>query len=414
MRRSVGRVSPTREELLLELERLRAELTARESRELALRESEAQLRSILEHAPNPIVLTDAAGKVLFISRTGPGLRVEDVIGKHVNLYVAPEDRPKVEACMQRVLATGEIGRYEARGQSRHNYAVQVGPVRVGGEIKGLTFVAWDITELRELQARSIINERLASTELLASGLAHEINNPLTYLLANLRWLERDVMQRGPNHDARHWIEAALEGAERIRSIVSDLIGLSRLNQARKAVVDVRTLLDSAVRISSSEIRGRAQLEKLYEDVPPVMANEAQLGQVFVNLLVNAAQAIPAGQADENRIRITVAPTGGDVLVSIEDTGSGIDPAIIDQIFEPFFTTKPAGKGTGLGLSICRSVVTSLGGELRVESRVGAGTTFHVELPSASGRPAAADEPFSSGPTGGSPAPGTASSPAHER
>jgi CheY-like chemotaxis protein len=130
----------------------------------------------------------------------------------------------------------------------------------------------------------------------------------------------------------------------------------------------------------NEIRHRAQLQKRCADVPPVKGNEARLGQVFLNLLVNAAQAIPVGHAAENQITVSVLPRGDQVIVEISDTGAGIESEVLPRIFDPFFTTKPVGVGTGLGLSICHNIVTSSGGEMTVESQVGKGSTFRVSLP----------------------------------
>jgi len=148
-------------------------------------------------------------------------------------------------------------------------------------------------------------------------------------------------------------------------------------------VDVRLVLDSAVRLSWNEIRHRAKLVKSYGAVPPVDASESRLGQVFLNLIVNAAQAIPEGKADENEIRlVTTVGTDGDVVIEVHDTGHGMSPEVIERLFTPFFTTKPVGFGTGLGLSICHRIVSSLGGEITVESKPGRGSMFRVSLPAA--------------------------------
>jgi CheY-like chemotaxis protein len=145
----------------------------------------------------------------------------------------------------------------------------------------------------------------------------------------------------------------------------------------------------------NEIRHRARVNKNYGQVPSVLANESRLGQVFLNLIVNAAQAIPEGRADANEIRLstrTHGPAGEFVLVEVADTGSGIPPAIRHKLFDPFFTTKPAGVGTGLGLAICHRIVTGLGGDISVTSEVGKGTTFRILLPIAAVREEAPNPP----------------------
>src|ERR1019366_3468677 len=151
----------------------------------------------------------------------------------------------------------------------------------------------------------------------------------------------------------------------------------------------------------NEIRHRARLVKEYGDVPLVLATEARLGQVFLNILVNAAQALEVGDAAENVIRVRAATErDGQVVVQVSDTGPGIPPDILDRIFDPFFTTKPVGLGTGLGLWICQGIVTSLGGEITAESRPGEGATFRVVLPSA----ISADRPSTPEPPAVAPAP----------
>jgi len=152
-------------------------------------------------------------------------------------------------------------------------------------------------------------------------------------------------------------------------------------------VEIARVIESCVNMAWNEIRHRARLVKELAPVPPVVANEGRLGQVFLNLLVNAAQAIPEGRAEAHRIRVRAAPAGGDrVAIEISDDGAGIPPEILPRIFDPFFTTKPPGEGTGLGLSICHSIVSALGGEIEVESEVGRGSTFRVLLPVERGDP----------------------------
>jgi CheY-like chemotaxis protein/two-component sensor histidine kinase len=174
-----------------------------------------------------------------------------------------------------------------------------------------------------------------------------------------------------------------DAAEQVRLIVKDLKLFSRGDEVSRGPVDVQRLLDSSARLARNEVRHRAHLIKDWQPVPLVLANEARLGEVFVNLIVNAAQAIPDGRADDNEIRLVTRPEGrGRVAIEIRDTGVGIPPEILGRIFDPFFTTKPIGVGTGLGLSICHRIVSELGGEITVESTRGKGTCFRVILPAA--------------------------------
>ncbi len=170
-----------------------------------------------------------------------------------------------------------------------------------------------------------------------------------------------------------------DGAERVRDIVRDLKSLSVAGDDRLGPVDVERTLDVAAATAAHEIRLRAELVKDYAGVPPVWANEGRLAQVFINLLVNAAQAIPEGAASDNEIRIATRDEGSVVVVEIGDTGTGIAPGDLPRIFEPFFTTKPKGLGAGLGLSISHAIVSRLGGTLTAEHRSPRGALFRVTL-----------------------------------
>jgi PAS domain S-box-containing protein len=254
------------------------------------------------------------------------------------------------------------------------------PVRILGTVV-------DMSEREEMRARLALADRMASVGTLAAGVAHEINNPLAYVIANLDYarqeLEDAAASRSPLdlEEVPRALREAREGAERVRLIVRDLKTFSRPDDARLERVDLHRAIDSAVTLAWNEIRHRARLVKAYQPVPEVWANEARLGQVFLNLLINAAQAIPEGAADRNEICVrTRLDEQGRVVVEVQDTGAGIPEDIRPRVLEPFFTTKPLGEGTGLGLSICHGIVRSLGGELYFDTEVGKGTTFRVVLP----------------------------------
>jgi CheY-like chemotaxis protein/two-component sensor histidine kinase len=179
---------------------------------------------------------------------------------------------------------------------------------------------------------------------------------------------------------RH-VDNAREGADRVRRIVRGLQSFSRRDEDRAEPTDVRAVLERAIEMTDNAIRHRARMVRRFESVPLVQANDLRLAQVFVNLLMNAAQAIPEGHADANEIRVLTRhdETKRVVVVAIEDTGSGMAPEILSRIFEPFFSTKPLGDGNGLGLSVCHGIVDGFGGSIEVESVVGKGTTFRVRL-----------------------------------
>lgn len=238
-------------------------------------------------------------------------------------------------------------------------------------------------ERKNLQATLVETERLAALGTLAAGVAHEINNPLAYVIANLGYLARVAQNDSLPTDMarfRDAIEDSREGCDRIRSIVRDLQLFSRAADDDEEAVDVRRVLDSSANIVMNEIRPRARLTKDYAQVPKITANATRLGQVFLNLILNAAQAIPEGAPSTNEIRLVVRAGEGEITIEVRDTGAGIAAADRSKIFEPFFTTKPLGLGTGLGLSITRRIVTGMGGDISVESTVGRGTTFYIHLP----------------------------------
>ena len=254
----------------------------------------------------------------------------------------------------------------------------------------------------KLQEQLLISDRMASVGTLAAGVAHEINNPLAALMVNLDFATQDlakfsldVAAAGPGLIALDVcarlkeLEAPLcdarEAADRVRLIVRDLKIFSRSDDETTGPVDIRRVLESSLRMAWNEIRHRARLVKDFTAVADVEGNEARLGQVFLNLVVNAAQAIPDGHFNENEIHVSTRPAAdGRVVVEIRDTGEGIPESDLARIYEPFFTTKPVGVGTGLGLAICHRIVTSLGGVIQVESQLGKGTLVRVTLPSARG------------------------------
>jgi PAS domain S-box-containing protein len=241
----------------------------------------------------------------------------------------------------------------------------------------------DVTERKRMQARLLMAGHLASVGTLAGGMAHELNNPLASILSNLHLIiSREASDpAGQPGELREVLADVLEAAERMRSIVSRLRTFSGSDDGGRHALELPRVIDAAVELAWSELRGRARLVRDFQEVGCVQANESRLVQVVVNLLVNAAQAIPEGAAEVNEIRVsTRADAAGNAVFAVRDTGVGIPPETLPRVLVPFFTTRQVGKGAGLGLWMCHSLVTGLGGELAVESRVGAGTTVTVTLP----------------------------------
>ncbi len=332
-----------------------------------------------------------------------GARIELTIGNPISRFVHEGNW----GCLQALIASGTDSRSEGEiwlkaPCGKEPALVRLAVVALKWE-GGLThcLVMTDLTEQRresaaiaveraQMQARLLLADRMSSLGTLAAGVAHEINNPLAYVMTSLDLLNARLQHplgEGEEKDRERtdWlcrqVARAHEGVERVRLIVRDLKAFSRADDETIGVVDPRRALDTAIALASNEIRHRALLLKDYDALPPVWANEARLGQMFLNLLLNAIQAIAPGAAAENAIRISGhTDCEGRAVIEIRDTGSGIDAAHLAFVFDPFFTTKPLNEGTGLGLSLCHSIVASLDGQITVQSEPGKGSTFRVVLP----------------------------------
>jgi two-component system, NtrC family, sensor kinase len=233
-------------------------------------------------------------------------------------------------------------------------------------------------ECRRLEARLAESEQRAALGTLAASVAHEISNPLTYLLGNLLELEK-TLDDADLPRARDLLERALDGAMRIRSVVASLRGLSRTGDEPWTSVDLAVLLETSIAMTAHHLAA-INVTRDLSRAPTVLGSEARLGQVFINLLANAAQAISPEIAGGNEIRVSARQVGRHAVIEVADSGRGMPPDVMRRLFEPFFTTKPPGVGTGLGLVISRDIVRQHGGRIEVESAPGQGATFRVLLP----------------------------------
>jgi CheY-like chemotaxis protein len=242
----------------------------------------------------------------------------------------------------------------------------------------------DVTQKKQLERQLMQADRLAALGTMAAGVAHEINNPLAYVMLNLEWIARKLPAVSADPASLPALVAMLEearqGAERVAAIVRELRSFSRAEGETRKLVDLTTVVQNAIKLVGNEVRHRARVLTSFESVRPVLANEARLEQVVVNLLLNAAQAMPEGRADRNVVALNVREDAtGRAVLEVVDNGTGIPADVLPHVFDPFFTTKPVGEGTGLGLSICHGIVTSMGGQIAVYSDRD-GTTFRVVLP----------------------------------
>jgi PAS domain S-box-containing protein len=380
--------------------RVRAE-TRRAER--ARQRAEESFRLIIESSPDLIVVHREGHIVYANPKTLDRLGVTpSIIGEPLSKIVSSND-----VRTPRAVTTTESGRpapVEQRWLRCDGTAITVEVVQEEVVFEGTlatVAIARDLTERNQIAAAMIEMDRMAAIGILAAGVGHEINNPLAYVLANLEFVtsELEVIIGELPREAYERLEARIvdltqaladtnHGAQRVRAIVQDLRTFSRGEDAVASLVDVRQILDSSVRMAAVQIRQRAVVDRKYEDdLPKVLANESRIGQLFLNLVVNAAQALPEGMPSEHHIEMVARTAGNFVCVEIADTGSGIPADVLPRIFEPFFTTKPTGQGTGLGLSICRRILVELGGDIAVTSEPGKGSRFIVHLPRA---PAAAE------------------------
>jgi signal transduction histidine kinase/CheY-like chemotaxis protein len=250
----------------------------------------------------------------------------------------------------------------------------------------LLVVGRDVTARKVLEREVTRAGLLASLGSVAASVGHEINGPLSYVLSSLRFLEEQLQEAPPRagDPASEAVREALHGAERVRDIVRRLGALSHVERGAAGPIAVDGVVDLCIRLAEPELRQRARVVREYQVVPAVRGDRWRLSQVFLNLLVNAAQAIAPGRPEANEVRVGVRWDSGarTVVVEVADTGQGIPRVNLDRVFEPFFTTKPVGQGSGLGLAVCHGIVASLGGRISVSSVEGRGATFTVALPSA--------------------------------
>ncbi|QDG52367.1 HAMP domain-containing histidine kinase [Persicimonas caeni] len=251
--------------------------------------------------------------------------------------------------------------------------------------------------LARQEAKMMEADRMIAVGTLAAGVGHEINNPLTYVAGGIDFaqrtlrglIERDEPKIDEESMRRELLEAldalddAREGTDRVRDIARDLRTFARHEETREiAPVDLVPIIELAVDMAHHEIRHRASVARDYADHSVALGNESRLAQVFLNLVVNAAQAIEVGAAADNEIKLVTRREGDEIVVEVSDTGKGIHADERDIVFEPFRTTKPEGEGTGLGMAISRNIVESLGGTIDFVSEPGVRTVFTVRLPAA--------------------------------
>jgi PAS domain S-box-containing protein len=348
----------------------------------ALQAARDELRVVLDRLPD-IVIVHAAGTIMWANQaflTALGLDGYEALGTRLVDLLAERSRAMFGGEMPEVASLTEVVFLAKDGRE---VTVEIAPTQAvsWGGVPARLVIARDVTERARMQQRLVIADRLASVGLLAAGVAHEINNPLAYVLNNI-----EIARRGlaPSESvSRGALSIALEGVDRIRTIVRDLLLLSRGDDGVASLVDLAATVSSTLELAAGEIERTTRLVREIGMVPLVSASEQRVAQILLNLIANALEAMRDRSLDENELLVRVAQTHDRVLLEVSDTGRGISPSDLPRIFEPFYTTKPAGQGTGLGLAITQRLVGELRGEIRVTSTPGRGTTFQVYLPAGS-------------------------------
>ena len=272
--------------------------------------------------------------------------------------------------------------YEVESTRGQPLRVEVAPAPLNDTGVAVVHVAYDLTDQRETRSRLVAADRLASLGRVAAGVAHEVNNPAAFLLLALP-LAKDRIAQGRAAEATTLLDEAITATTQITEVMRDLGGVAR--DRPRAVVDLAGLANGAIRIASYEAQTRARVERALEDGVTAEVRSARVAQVLLNLILNAAQAIPDGDPTRHRIDVAVRRAGDRALIEVADTGPGVSEAIGDRIFEPFFTTRASRGGTGLGLWLSRTIVEDEGGLLTWRNRPEGGAIFTVSLPLARGR-----------------------------
>jgi PAS domain S-box-containing protein len=363
-----------------------------------LAESESRYRGLVESAPLGVFACDREGLVLAANP-----KLMEIVGspaRHMTrsinvLTYPPLVASGVAATLRRSMEEGgpraEEHVYTSSWGKTSTVRLTAAPIRDDSErVTGALGIVEDIGELRALERRVRQSQKMESVGQLTAGIAHEINNPMAYVRSNLSmlrgewedlrgWLEKADLPEDATTRAHGWeelIDEALEGVDRVVAIVRDMREFSHAGDEERSLADLNQLVESSVRMAAPHRRGATRIEERYGEVPPLLCAPGPLRQVFLNLVVNALQAVGAA----GHVRVSTGVRHGQVRVRVEDDGPGIDPGDQDRIFDPFFTTKAAGEGTGLGLYVSWQIVRLHGGDIRARSLPERGARFEVQLP----------------------------------
>jgi PAS domain S-box-containing protein len=376
----------------------RSDIRPRRRADAALRTSEALFRRLAEAAPDAIVIS-VNGIFRYCNQATLRMlghdQLDTVLGTSLASILEPDEVGVMIDRMRRQHAGEPMAPREYRARRRDGTPITIeisaSPMEFEGQ-PAMLAVGRDVEARKRQQAELIRADRMAAVGTLAAGIAHEVNNPLTYVILQLGRMRGAVRKLVPDDLQRADVDAmiadALDGSQRVAHIVRDLLWFAREDQSAPSAVILDEPVLTAVKLATSALRDRATVRVDLEGAPAVAANAARLTQVFVNLIVNAAQAFTGDAPATQRIDITWRPAGEQIVIEVADNGPGL-PATHARMFEAFFTTKSAG--TGLGLAISRSILEDAGGSIDAIDRPGGGAIFRVSLPRWRGTHSAACE-----------------------
>jgi PAS domain S-box-containing protein len=392
--------SASKQEMTNELNRLRqriAELEAAEAEhkraEETLRQSEERYRTMVEEMEEGYYETDLAGNYTFFNDVicnRLGYSRDKLMGMNYRVYTPKEDVKSVYKVYNEVYRTGRPRRWYpivniAKDGTRIFVENSILPIRSSdGQITGFRGISRDVTERKrmeeerqQLEKKAQFASRLASVGEMASGIAHEINNPLTGVIGYAQLLLQEDLPENVRKD----LETINDGAKRVANVIHRLLAFARQSEPQRTYVNVNEVVATTLELrgyhlQTSNIEVRTELTP---DLPLTIADAGQLQQVFLNLIVNAETEMKLARGS-GKLTVKTEQVDDVIRVSFRDDGPGIAEENLERIFEPFFTTRQVGQGTGLGLSVCYGIVSQHGGRIYAESKLGKGAIFIVELP----------------------------------
>ena len=352
--------------------------------------SRKSLSSIINSIADPLVVTDTEGKINTVNPSLLellGYSEQELVGKPAGTLLAEaEAEAEAEAVLLKERGLARIFKGTVVRGSEATCISKSGeriPVSISGqvvkdtlgEIGGVVAVLRDLREARKLQQQLVQVEKMSAVGLMAGGVAHELNNPLGVILGYIQLLLGETSKDDPTHQDLKTVESAVH---RCKTIVQNLLSFSRQEKVVSVPVSVAQVLQSVLTLigHQMEVNGVKIVQNIQDNLYSVKGNVQQLEQVFVNIMVNAQDAMPGG----GELTINAENIDKQVRIVFKDTGCGISPDILNRLFEPFVTTKPPGKGTGLGLSVSYGIIKDYGGNIEIQSKEGTGTAVTITLP----------------------------------